>query len=103
MENLWILTEERPKKGVVITIIKKFAEDRNLEVLFIDQLRILPILKNNRFTFRYRVAGISCQDVNEIFLEIVSGASSFVDFLVFHQDERLYCHRKLGPPSKARL
>ncbi len=88
MRNLWILTEERPKKEVVITIIKKFAEDRNLEDPFINQLQILPILESNRFTFRYRVAGVFCQDVSEIFLEIIGGFSSFVDFLVFYQDER---------------
>ena len=88
MKNLWILTEERPKKEVVSTIIKKFAEDRNLEEPFIDQLRILPILDNERFTFRYCVEGIDCEGVNKIFLEIVSGTSSFVDFLIFYQDER---------------
>lgn len=88
MKNLWILTEERPKKEVIIAIIKKFAEDQDMEDPFIDQLRVLPILKNNRFTFRYRVEGVFCQDVSEILLEIVSGTSSFVDFLVFYQDER---------------
>lgn len=88
MKNLWILTEERPKKEVVATIIKKFAEDRNQTEPFTDQFQILPIIKNGRFTFRYRVVGVSCQEVNEIFLEIISGFSSFVDFLVFYQDER---------------
>ena len=88
MKNLWILTEERPKKEVITTIIKKFAEDRKLEDPVIDQLQILPILKNDRFVFRYRVSGVFCQSVNEIFLEIISGSSSFVDFLVFYQDER---------------
>lgn len=88
MKNLWILTEERPKKEVVVTIIKKFAEDLNLGDPSINELRILPILKNQRFTFRYRVAGVSCQGINQIFLEIISGSSSFVDFLVFYQDER---------------
>lgn len=88
MKNLWILTEERPKKEVVSTIIKKFAEDRNLGEPFIDRLRILPILEDNRFTFRYRVEGITCEGINEILLEIISGTSSFVDFLVFYQNER---------------
>ena len=88
MKNLWILTEKRPKKEVITTIIKKFAEDRKLEDPVIDQLQILPILKNDRFVFRYRVSGVFCQSVNEIFLEIISGSSSFVDFLVFYQDER---------------
>ena len=88
MKNLWILTEERPKKEVIITIIKKFAEDRDMVNPIINQLRILPLLENGRFIFRYCVMGVSCQDVNQIFLEIVSGTSSFVDFLVFYQDER---------------
>ena len=88
MKNLWILTEERPKKEVIIAIIEKFAEDRNIEETFTDQLRILPILENDHFTFCYRVAGVFCQGINRIFLEIVSGTSSFVDFLVFYQNER---------------
>ena len=88
MKNLWILTEERPKKEVIITIIKKFSEDRNMIDPTVDQLRILPILENGRFIFRYRVVGISCQEINEILLEVISGASSFVDFLIFHQDKR---------------
>ena len=88
MKNLWILTEERPKKEVIATIIKRFAEDQNMEDPFINQLRILPILENGRFTFRYRVAGVSCQGIKAIFLEVIGGVSSFVDFLVFYQDER---------------
>ena len=88
MKNLWILTEERPKKEVITTIIKRFAEDRNMADPIIDELKILPILKDDRFTLRYCVSGIFCQGVNEIFLEIISGSSSFVDFLVFYQDER---------------
>ncbi len=87
MKNLWILTEERPKKEVVGTIIKKFAEDRNLEEPFIEHLQILPILENDRFTFCYRVKGVSCRGVSEIFMKVIKGPSSFVDFLVFYQDE----------------
>lgn len=88
MKDLWILTEERPKKEVIITIIKKFATDQNLDEPLINRLKILPIFENDRFTFRYRVEGISCQNVNEIYMEIISGFSSFVDFLIFYQNER---------------
>ncbi len=87
MKNLWILTEERPKKEVIIAIIKKFAEDQDMEDPFIDQLRVLPILKNNRFTFRYRVEGVFCQDVSEILLEIVSGTSSSASRLSLRPSE----------------
>ena len=88
MKNLWILTEERPKREVITKIIKKFAEDQKFKDPVINQFQILPILENDRFIFRYRVSGVFCQSVNEIFLEIISGSSSFVDFLVFYQDER---------------
>ena len=39
--NLWILTEERPKKEVLRYILEKFIKDRNI-TCFIDNLRILP-------------------------------------------------------------
>lgn len=87
MKNLWILTEEHPKKEVISSIIEKFAEDRGLENPQTGLCRIVPILENARFTFVYRVEGISCEGINAIFLKNVSGASSFVDFLVFYQDE----------------
>ena len=87
MKNLWILTEEHPKKEVIRSIIEKFAEDRGIENPQTGLFRIVPILENARFTFVYRVEGISCEGINAIFLKNVSGASSFVDFLVFYQDE----------------
>ena len=52
-----------------------------------DSIQILPIIRNGQFTFTYQVNGICCEDVNEIFIKSVSGGSSFVDFLMFHQDE----------------
>ena len=87
MKNLWILTEERPKPEVIATIVEKFATDRRLTSSSTDSVQILPIIRDGRFTFIYQVDGICCEDVNEIFIKSVSGKSSFVDFLVFHQDE----------------
>ena len=87
MKNLWILTEERPKPEVITTIIEKFATDRRLTSSSADLVQILPIIRNGQFTFTYQVDGICCEDVKEIFIKSVSGKSSFVDFLVFHQDE----------------
>ena len=87
MKNLWILTEERPKQEVISTIVGKFATDRQLVFSSRDPIQILPIIRNGQFTFTYQVNGICCEEVNEIFIKSISGKSSFVDFLVFHQDE----------------
>ena len=49
-KKLWILTEERPKKEVIVTILEKYLKDRNI-ACFIDNIRIITILENNIFTF----------------------------------------------------
>lgn len=86
MKNLWILTEERPKKEVLAIIIQKFLQDQNF-VGFINPLRILPILENGKFTFTYEVKGVDCNKIGKIFIKTISGNSSFTDFLIFFQNE----------------
>jgi len=83
--NLWILTEERPKINVLQTIFKKFANDYKFAI-FLDLIRILPILDNGNFTFIYEVIGFKCAHVDRIFIKTISGNSSCVDFLVFFQN-----------------
>lgn len=83
--NLWILTEERPKIKVLKQILEEFATDNGVGA-FVDNLRILPIVKNGEFTFTYELIGFRCNKVNKIFIKTVSGNSSFVDFLVFYQE-----------------
>jgi len=84
--NLWILTEERPKNEVLGVIIEKFAKDYGI-ACFINNIKILPLLNDDKtFTFTYEVKGLDSQVVNRIFIKTVSGYSSFVDFLVFYQD-----------------
>ncbi|TLD97752.1 hypothetical protein LS71_003195 [Helicobacter jaachi] len=83
--NLWILTEERPKIDVLDFIIKRFLQDKKL-CAFINNLRILPIVKNNKFTFNYEIIGIENKQFDKIYLKIISGNSSFVDYLVFFQE-----------------
>lgn len=83
-KNLWILTEERPKKEVLATIFQKFAKDYGFAV-FIDTIRIFPILENGNFTFTYEVTGFRCNKVDKVYIRTISGNSSFVDFLVFYQ------------------
>lgn len=84
-KNLWILTEERPKKEVLHTILQKFAKDNRFAV-FIDTLRILPILVNDKFTFTYELTGFRCNKVDNVYIKTISGNSSFVDFLIFYQE-----------------
>jgi len=85
-KNLWFLTEERPKKEVLQTIFQKFAKDYGFAV-FVDTLRIFPILYDNKFTFTYEVTGFRCNKVDKVYVKTVSGNSSFTDFLIFYQKD----------------
>ncbi|MDC9721970.1 MAG: hypothetical protein PSN34_04255 [Urechidicola sp.] len=80
--NLWILTEERPKKEVIETIFQKYAKDKNIAV-FIDPIRIIPILNKKDFSFVYEITGFKSPKISKVYLKIISGKSSFVDYLVF--------------------
>lgn len=83
-KNLWFLTEERPKKEVLVQIFERFAKDYKYAV-FIDGIRILPILQNDEFTFTYEVIGFKCKNVDKVFIKTISGKSSFTDYLIFYQ------------------
>jgi hypothetical protein len=50
--NLWILTEERPKIEVLKQILNKFGVDKGFAA-FLDNLRILPVLKTANFLYYY--------------------------------------------------
>jgi len=86
-KNLWILTEERPKREVIASILTMFSKD-NKFACFIDTIRILPILENDKFMFLYEVVGFRCNKIERIFIKSVSGFSSFVDFLIFYQENQ---------------
>ena len=84
--NLWILTEERPKKEVLRTIFEYFAKDHNCG-FFGDSIRIIPLLnKDKTFSFTYEVIGFKCAKVDRVYIKTVSGNSSFTDFLIFYQN-----------------
>ena len=85
-KNLWFLTEERPKKEVLQTIFQKFAKDYGFAV-FVDTIRIFPILEDAKFTFTYEVTGFRCNKVDKVYIKTVSGNSSFTDFLIFYQKD----------------
>jgi hypothetical protein len=87
-KNLWILTEERPKREIIHNILYKFTKDNEIPC-FIDTIRILPILdEKNNFSFCYEVVGFKSTKINKIYLKTVSGPSSFVDYLIFYQDKQ---------------
>ena len=87
-DNLWILTEECPKKGVIEIILTHFAKDQGCG-FFGQDVRLIPILDGNKcFDFTYEVIGFSCARVNKVYIKTVSGSSSFVDYLVFYQQEQ---------------
>ncbi len=87
-KNLWILTEERPKASVLQKIFEYFSKDKKVG-FFGNPLRIIPLLDQfNKFSFTYEVVGFECASVNKVFIKTVSGASSFVDFLVFFQERQ---------------
>ena len=85
MKNIWILTEERPKANVIQKILEKAAEDHSF-TLAISEIKITPVIKNNAFTFVYKVEGINSDSFKNIYIKIASGNSSFVDFLIFIQE-----------------
>jgi hypothetical protein len=85
MSHLWILSEERPKTKAITFILSKFAKDQGL-ILKIENIEIKPRLNNvGKFSFWYEITGFTCGSISSAFLTIVSGNSSFVDFLVFYQ------------------
>lgn len=86
-KNLWILTEERPRKVVLQSIFEYFVKDQQCG-FFIDTLHIIPILNENKcFEFIYEVIGFTCAKVQHVYIKMVSGTSSFVDFLIYYQDD----------------
>ena len=87
MNNLYILTEERAKSDVVEQILDLYSKEYDKKADF-NNVKIIPEIKNNKHTFEYKVEGAKIEDINKITLLIVSGYSSFVDFLVFQQENK---------------
>jgi hypothetical protein len=86
-KTLWILSEERPKIAAIGFVLEKFSKDQGI-ASFIDKLRVVPVHnKDGDFSFWYEVLGYKTPQVNRVLLKIISGNSSFVDFLVFFQEE----------------
>lgn len=83
MKNLWILTEERPKNNVLLDILRLKYSNINTKP---NDLQIIPRIINGKFQFIYDIKNIVIPEIKNIYLKIVSGKSSFVDYLVVLQD-----------------
>lgn len=76
---LYLLTEERPKVHTVANIIN-FEYDITLS----SDAKIVPIMKKeNKFSFVYEAKGFDVNGFDAVLIVIVSGHSSFVDYLIF--------------------
>jgi len=85
MDNIWILTEERPKESVVKTILELLQSDFNI-FLNVGDVVIKPIIEESYFKFTYIVEGVNSTNFDKVYLKLVSGNSSFIDYLVCKQE-----------------
>lgn len=88
MNNLWILTEERPKISVIKQIIDLYVRDLGDKILENEEIKIIPEIDTGIFQFSYNVTGISLENIDKISILTVSGNSSFFDFLIFKQENK---------------
>ena len=88
MDNLWILTEEKPKISVIKEILKLYCRDFKDTGIFSEKCKINPIFVNGKFQFYYTFDGVKLSNCYKIVLLTVSGTSSFFDFLVFKQEQK---------------
>lgn len=87
MSKLWILTEERPKREVIEIIFRKFAKEKEIGFISSGSIKIIPLIQNQSFTFTYEVLGINTPKVSQILIKTISGQSSFVDYLIYYQED----------------
>lgn len=85
MDNLWLLTEERPKPSVVLQIIEMYCKDFQDSFKVTEPIKIRPDISLGTFNFFYEVEGLKTKKSDHIYIKTVSGNSSFLDFLLFKQ------------------
>jgi hypothetical protein len=84
-KNLYILTEERPKREVIQQIIKLVTK-KTYKITTIK-----PVICCSKFCGMYDVVGTKTV-FSKIIIQLVSGTSgrergSFLDFLIFQQED----------------
>ena len=80
-KNLFLLTEERPKTDVVEKILDIYCCKYKKEFKKLN-INIKPIILDNILEY-YLVEGYSISNIFSIKLKLISGYSSFVDYLLF--------------------
>lgn len=86
-DNLWILTEERPKNSTLSLILRRLAAFCGPMVGDKDTMRIIPLADGEgNFAFKYEVTGVQCSLVDKIYIKTVSGKSSLADFIIFRKN-----------------
>lgn len=86
MDNIWLLTEERPKPSVILQIIEMYCADFGDKITLQETIKIKPIIQNGKFVFTYIVEGLKVEKADNIYIKTISGYSSSVDFLLFKQE-----------------
>ena len=87
MNNLYILTEERAKPNVIKDILKVYSQEYGKNLKTNNELIIMPEINSNEvFNNEFKIINAEINGIDNIYLKIASGNSSFVDFLVFEQD-----------------
>lgn len=84
--KLIIRTEERPKKTTLVEVLKIIFSQKNYNPTNFNENNIIiaPLFNGELFTFKYKVYTNLPIKIN-IILEIVSGNSSFIDYLIFEE------------------
>lgn len=86
--RLWIMTEEYPTPRVLkhlFTYLSNKFPHINVQKSADATWRIIPQVSEGKFTFRYHIDGVSVGN-QPVEIQIVSGTSSFVDYLFFWQE-----------------
>jgi hypothetical protein len=83
-KKIYILTEERPKADVVKKILDIYCE-KNCKNTEITKINIIPTIEHSIFK-GFIVDGYKIDGIEKIILKIVSGYSSFVDYLLFESE-----------------
>lgn len=86
MNNIWFLTEEKPKVSVIKQILQIYKDDFGVNFVCDSRIQIRPIIHGDHFKFTYHIEGITVDGIENIFVKTVSGGSSFLDFLFFVQE-----------------
>ena len=80
MDNLWLLTEERPKPSVILQIIDMYCTDFNDRITEHGEIKIKPQINDGVFEFIYVVEGLCVANANNIYIKTVTADFNAIPF-----------------------